>query len=191
MCGYLSVVGAVCVIVIGLPLYFAGFQQRVAWNRDLVPSTCEVTAHRIDHRQCTYCCSTCYRTVCSTYDDEQTCHQQSYCCATCYRDCWYGFYTKMWETNTTAQSEVVSIGSTIRSEDTLRAILTSEYAIGRRWPCLYHATEIDRVTDKPYETQGWLIAAIIAFALGGLMFFVGCVAVCVTGVREQGGGCAF
>lgn len=81
----------------------------------------------------------------------------------------------MWETNTTAQSTEVLIGTTYAGAAVMQTNLDHCCAVGKAWTCYYRASKISHVTDGYYEVTGWLVASIICFVLFGGMTVVGVV----------------
>lgn len=82
-------------MIISFSLYYAGYVPRVAWNEDLVPTTCITTGHIINQEICTYDCN-CHKS-CPDDDDDTRCMNV---CDTCHRVCWKGYYIV--EYNTTS-----------------------------------------------------------------------------------------
>ncbi len=170
----LGIIGTIICGIIAFSLFLVGYQERAAWNTDLVKTRCEYTSHEAVLTSCSEDC--CEQSCIPVYHigsdgtlyTTQSC---SYECGMCNYNCWPTSCTFRYRIRSTGEYNTKKEKKNMQdSEKLAQNYLNSECPIGGSWICYYHGSDTSNVVNSQYNTTAWLVVSIIFMAFTGMGF---------------------
>lgn len=186
---YSSTIAGICTcvcLIITIPLFTAGYLQRVAWNKELVDTQCRWSRHDITPYSYTENCNCIIETTCDNdyyYDYYGSPYVVENCvdvehCSICQRQYF----------NTRCVYEYIAEGSTYtdtvsksskNTQAQAQSYLKNTCPLGKSWKCYYHKSKPSDVVETPYNETVFLVFSIIFFIFSGTAILWLLISLCI------------
>lgn len=195
----LCAIGAVLILIIAVPLNTAGYNARVARNAALTHGTCIVKRYETLSGTLYYQCPPCQRRCSTTYINGMVSRSCRRVCARCPYKCYFGRWVVTVSNDAAGIVEyyLLPFGNPddwddhcSKSEAWPEGKQLTERSIGSEFACFIDPHAVNKkyqVRLDRYDTQPYLTAAIVFYALGGTLWVIASTVVVVFLMKQAVG----